>query len=144
MRNGRQPQKSSAESYANGERNENLCDPPQSSWQTERSKSVRHLMFGIPGVDAGKVDMLPTERRDVLQQSIRNITTRSLQLCDCTVEIDRIPVDDRADDEVETRGAERLALERPVADLASLVEEDRAFQLMGSLALVETRLASPP
>jgi len=101
-------------------------------------------MFGIPGVDAGKVDMLPTERRDVLQQSIRNITTRSLQLCDCTVEIDRIPVDDRADDEVETRGAERLALERPVADLASLVEEDRAFQLMGSLALVETRLASPP
>lgn len=59
----------------------------------------------IPGVDAGKVDMLPTERRDVLQQSIRNISTRSLQLCDWTVEIDCIPLDDRTDDEVETRGA---------------------------------------
>lgn len=101
-------------------------------------------MFGIPGVDAGKVDMLPTEWRDVLQQSIRNISTRSLQLCDRMVEIDRIPVDDRTDDKVETRGAERLALERPVADLASLVEEHSAFQLMGGLALVETSLASPP
>lgn len=61
--------------------------------------------FGIPGVNTGKVDMLPTEWRDVFQQSIRNIPTRSLQLCDCTVKIDCIPVDDRADDEVETRGA---------------------------------------
>jgi len=95
-------------------------------------------MFGIPGVDAGKVDMLPTERRDGLQQSIRNISTRSLQLCDCTVEINCIPVHDRTDDEVETRGVKRLALERPVADLASLVEEHSSFQLMGGLALVET------
>ncbi len=136
--------KSSPESYAKDERNENLCDPLQPSWQTEQSKSVRHLMFGIPGVDAGKIDMLPTERRDVFQQSIRNISTRSLQLCDCTVKIDCIPVDDRADDEVETRGAERLAFERPVADLASLVEEDSAFQLMGSLTLVEAGLTASP
>ena len=101
-------------------------------------------MFGIPSVDAGKVDVFPTERRDVLRQSIRNVSTRSLQLCDCTVEIDGIPMDDRTDDEVETRGAERLALERPVANLASLVEEDSAFELMGGLTFVETRLASPP
>lgn len=53
-------------------------------------------------------------------------------------------MDDRTDDEVESRGTERLALERPIADLASLVEEGRAFQLMGGLALVETGLASPP
>lgn len=97
-------------SYAKGERNENLCDPPQPAWQAGRSKSVQHLMFGIPGVDAGKVDMLPTERRDVLQQSIRNISFYSFQLCDRAVKIDCIPVDDRTDDEVETRGAERLAL----------------------------------
>jgi hypothetical protein len=136
--------KSSPKSNAKGERNENLCDPPQPGWQTERSKSVGHLMFGIPGVDAGNVDMLPTKRRDVIEQSIRNISTRSLQLCDCTVEIDRIPVDDRTYDEVETRGAKRLALERPVAILASFVEEHSAFQLMGGLARVETGLASPP
>lgn len=129
--------KSSPKSYAKG-------DPPYLDWQTERSKSVRHLMFGIPGVDAGKVDMFPTERRDVLQQSIRNVSSRSFQLCDRAIKIDRIPMDDRTDDEVETRGAERLAFERAVADLASLVEKDSAFQLMGGLALVETGLASPP
>ena len=67
-------------------------------------------MFRVPGVDAGKFDVFPTKRRDVLRQSIRNVSTRSLQLCDCTVEIDGIPMDDRTDDEVETRGAERLAL----------------------------------
>ncbi len=54
--------KSSAKSYAKGERNENLCDPPQPGWKAERSKSVGHLMFGIPSVDAGKVDMFPTQR----------------------------------------------------------------------------------
>ena len=53
--------KSSPKSYAKVEQNANLCDPPQPGWQTKRSKSVRHLMFGIPGVNAGKVDMLPTE-----------------------------------------------------------------------------------
>lgn len=39
--------------------------------QAQRSKSFLHLMFRIPGVGAGKVDM-PTQRRNVLQQSIRN------------------------------------------------------------------------
>lgn len=35
-----------------------------------------HLMFGVPRVDAGKVDMLPIQRRDVLEQMIRNLATR--------------------------------------------------------------------
>ncbi|MCM2476489.1 hypothetical protein HGO38_23880 [Rhizobium sp. CG5] len=55
---GRGRNKSSAKSYAKGERNENLRDQPQPSWKAERSESVGHLMFRIPGVDAGKVDML--------------------------------------------------------------------------------------
>lgn len=88
--------------------------------------------------------MIPTERRDVLQQSISNISTRSLHLCDCTVEIDCIPVDDRTDDEVETRGAECSAFERPITDFAALVEEDSAFQLMRCLGLVEAGLTAPP
>ncbi len=83
LRNGRQPQKSSAKSYAKGERNENLCDPLQPSWKAERPEPVRHLMFRIPGVDAGKVDVFPTERRDVLQQSVRNVSPYSFQLCFC-------------------------------------------------------------
>src|SRR3546814_13673076 len=66
--------KSSPKSYAKGEQIENLCDPPQPGWHTKRSKSVRHLMFGIPGVAAGKVDVFPTERRDGLRKSIRNVS----------------------------------------------------------------------
>ncbi len=102
------------------------------------------MLLAIPGVDARQVDMLPTQRRDMLQQRIWNISSRSFELCDRAVEIDSVPVYDCTDDEVETRGAERLALERPVANLASLVEEDSAFELMGGLTFVETRLASPP
>ena len=78
-------------------------------------------MFRIPGVDTGKVDVFPTERRDVLQQSIRNISPRSFQLSDRANKINRIPVHDRTDDEIEPRGAERLAFERPITDFASLV-----------------------
>jgi hypothetical protein len=42
-------------------------------------------------------------------------------------------MDDRTDDKVETRCAERLTLERPVADLASRMEEYSAFEIMGGL-----------
>jgi hypothetical protein len=31
-------------------------------------------------------------RRDALQQSVRNVSSRSFQLCDRAVKIDRIPV----------------------------------------------------
>ena len=42
-------------------------------------------------------------------------------------DIDRVPMDDGADDEVEAGGAEGLAFERSVPDLTALVEEDGAF-----------------
>jgi len=51
---------------------------------------------------------------------------------------------DRTDDEIEPRGAERLAFERPVTDFSSLMEKDSALQLMRGLALVEARLATSP
>lgn len=58
-------------------------------------------MLGVPGIDACKVDVFPTERRDVLQQHVGNIFARLPQMHDSTVEIDRIPVHNRADDEIE-------------------------------------------
>ena len=91
------------------------------------------MLFAIPGVDARQVDMLPTQRRDMLQQRIWNISSRSFELCDRAVEIDRVPVDDRADDKIEARCAECLTFERPVAEFAALVEEDGALQLMRGL-----------
>lgn len=58
-------------------------------------------------------------------------------------DIDRVPMDDGGDDEVEAGCAEGLAFERSVADFAALVEEDGALQFMRGLALVEAGLATP-
>lgn len=79
----------------------------------------------------------------MLQQWIWNVPSRSFELCDRAIEIDRIPVYDCTDDEVEAGISERLAFERSVAEFAALVEEDRAFEFVRSLALVEAGLATP-
>jgi hypothetical protein len=61
-----------------GERNESLCDPPQPSWKAERSEGVRHLMLGIPGIDAGKLDMLPAEEADRNRNDLANVAAKGL------------------------------------------------------------------
>jgi hypothetical protein len=44
-------------------------------------------MLCIPGVDAGQVDVLPTQRRDVLQQRLGNVPARHFQVCDRAVKL---------------------------------------------------------
>lgn len=100
-------------------------------------------MLAIPGVDAGQIDVLPAQRRDVPEQMIRNLATHVAQVGDGPFDVDCVPVYDRADDEVEAGGAEGLAFERSVPDLSAFVEEDGTLQLMGRLTLVEAGLASP-
>lgn len=68
-------------------------------------------MLCVPGVDAGQVDVLPIQRRDVLKQMIRNLATCTAQVGDGPLYVNRIPMHDRADDEIEAGCAERLALE---------------------------------
>ncbi len=87
--------------------------------------------------------MLPAQRRDMLEQMVRNRPMRVAQMGDGPFDIDRVPVYDCADDEIETGRAERLAFERSVTDLSALVEEDGALQFMCSFALVEAGLATP-
>ena len=87
--------------------------------------------------------MLPTQWRDMPQQGLWNVPSRSFELFDRAVEIDRVPVDDRADDKIEARCAECLTFERPVAEFATLMEEDCAFEFVRCLALVEAGLAAP-
>ncbi len=100
-------------------------------------------MFCIPGVDAGQVDVLPAQGRDVPEQVIRNLATHAAQVGDGPFDVNRVPMDDRTDDEVEAGGAEGLAFERPITDFTTLVEEDGALQLMCRLTLVEAGLATP-
>src|SRR6185312_12553080 len=87
--------------------------------------------------------VFPTERRYVLQQHVGDGFARLFQMRDHAVEINCIPVHDRADDEIEAGGTKGLAVERPIADFAPLVEEYRSLELVGGLALVETGLTPP-
>ena len=68
--------KSSVKSYVKGERSGNLCCPSQISRQLERPEAFRHMLVTIPRVDTGQVDMLPAQRRDMLEQMVRNLPTR--------------------------------------------------------------------
>src|ERR1700722_906840 len=73
--------------------------------------------------------------------------TLSLQMSDSTVEIDGVPVHDGADDEIEPRSAECLALERPITDFAALVEEHGGLELVRCLAMLRPawhRRRKPP
>lgn len=87
--------------------------------------------------------MLPAQGRDVPEQVIRNLATHAAQVGDGPFDVNRVPMDDRTDDEVEAGGAEGLAFERPITDFTTLVEEDGALQLMCRLTLVEAGLATP-
>lgn len=74
---------------------------------------------------------------------IRNRPSLRSEVVGGAREIDRVPVDDGGDDQIEAGGAERLAVERAVADLAALVEKHRAFQLVRGFAFVQSALAAP-
>src|SRR5580704_19578265 len=88
--------------------------------------------------------MLPGDGRNVFEQMTGNGPAPALQRIDDAGEVDGIPVNDRADHEIEAGGAKGLAVEGAVADLAALVKEDGALQLVGRFSLVETAEAAPP
>lgn len=101
------------------------------------------MLLAVPSVDAGQVNVFPAEWRDVLQQHLGNVSARHFQVCDSPIKIDRIPMHDRADNEIEARCPEGLTFERPIADFASLMEKHRAFELVRGLTFVESGLAAP-
>jgi hypothetical protein len=88
--------------------------------------------------------MLPRERRNVFEQMPGNPSAFVLQRTDDVGEVDRIPVNDRTDNEIETRSAKGLAVEGSVTDLAALMKEDGALQLVRLFSLIETAEAPPP
>jgi len=45
----------------------------KSAGKPQRPEALWHLLFGMPRIDTGKSYVLPTERRDVFRQFIRNI-----------------------------------------------------------------------
>lgn len=65
------------------------------------------------------------------------------QMSRCPAEVDGVPMDDGADDQVEAGSPEGLAVKGAITNLASLMEKDGAFELVSGLALVEPGLATP-
>lgn len=65
-------------------------------------------------------------------------------MCGSATEIDGIPVNNGAYDQIEPGRTECLAVVGPITNFSALMEKDGAFQLVRGFALVETCLATPP
>ena len=57
-------------------------------------------MFCIPGVNAGQTDVFPAQRREMLEQMVRNLAMHFAQVGDSSFDIDRIPMHNRANDKM--------------------------------------------
>src|SRR5687767_2273211 len=109
-----------------------------------RGGSPRWSTASAPDVGAGEIDVLPAQRRYVFEHLGGNGAPLTAEVIHSASEIDRIPVNNGAHDQVQPRCPEGLALERAIPDFAALVEVHGPFQLVGCLALIQTSLTTPP
>jgi hypothetical protein len=72
----------------------------------------------VPDVIAGQIDVLPSQRRQELQQAVIDVLVMSSQSNDRPIQIDRIPQDDGGRHQIEATGAVTLLLKAAVSDLA--------------------------
>lgn len=81
--------------------------------------------------------MLPSERGDVLDHVGRRGDAFTVKLGESEFEIERIPIDDGVDKQVQPGRPVELALEGSVPQFSEPIEEQRAGQGVLGLALVE-------
>ena len=86
--------------------------------------------------------MLPAEWRNMSEQIVTDPFAIGAQFGNGMAEIDRIPKDDRRDDEIETRSAVALIFERPVADFAKAMKGPPRERVT-RLSLVEAGVRPP-
>ena len=87
--------------------------------------------------------MLPSERRDMGKQLIRNDFAARTQFVDGAAEIEGVPENDGGDGEIEARGAIALVFERAITDFAEAMKEHGSRERIARLALVEPGVGSP-
>ena len=103
------------------------------------------LRAAAPQVVSGQVDVLPTQRRQVLQQvRIHEMALVARERTRGAVEIDRVPQHDGGRYEVQPAGSIALLLEAAVADLTKAPKEHRARQRIARLAFVQASMYAPP
>ena len=76
------------------------------------------------------------------KEVIGDCRAKSTRVLDGTVQVDRVPMDDRGCDEAEARRSKALVFKGPIADFALAVEEHRAPERIAGLAFVEAGVAA--
>ena len=102
------------------------------SWlqRSRRSElTCADLGAAAPQVIAGQIDVLPAERRQVLQQGVIDGMAVATHRVRCTLQINRIPQNDGRRHQVEAAGPVALLLKTAVANFAQAVEEHGSDQL---------------
>ena len=87
----------------------------------------RHLIRFGPDIVAGQIDVLPTERRQVVKELVGN-RLDGAQRSDGAVEVAGIPQNDCGDEEVQAGGSVLLILVGAVADFSEAMDENRTRQ----------------
>ncbi len=72
--------------------------------------------------------MLPSERRDVLDDVGRRRNAFAIELGESRFEIERVPINDGVDEQVQPGRSIELALESSVPQLSEAIEEQRPGQ----------------
>lgn len=80
----------------------------------------------------------------MLEPIIGNDAAFLTQVLHSSAEINGVPVDDCADDEIEAGRPKRLTFKRTVTNFTTLVEKDGPLEFEGGLTLVQSRLTTPP
>ena len=99
-----------------------------------------HLPILRPDVIPGQVDVLPAQRREVLEQGLIHGLAVLPDRANRPLQIDRVPEHDGRRHQIQAAGAVALVLEAPVAHLAQAIEEHGPGQGVSGLALVEPSL----
>ncbi len=81
--------------------------------------------------------MLPAERREVLQQVLRDRPAKAGEMHAGGLQVGRVPQNDGTGDEVERTRTMTLRLQRVVANTADAMEEDGVFQRIFCFPLVK-------
>jgi hypothetical protein len=82
----------------------------------------------LPEIVAGQADVAPAQWCDMLEKLIRHDPALRSQMLYLWAHVERVPVHDRSDHQIEPRSPVSLVLEHPIRDPALLMGKDRLGQ----------------
>jgi hypothetical protein len=86
--------------------------------------------------------MFPAQWCDMGKEIIGDVRTESARLLNGSVQVNRVPMDDRRGDEAQARGTKALVLEGAVTNFSLAMEKYRASERIAGLAFVEAGVAA--